>query len=85
MFNRTRQVTCPHCQEANFWTGNPGLTDELYCRACEGFVTLYDDYIRNAIHAEAERVLAQFTEASTAADVAHLKQVLAEPEQRLSA
>ncbi|MBZ9537657.1 hypothetical protein KGQ90_01705 [Modicisalibacter tunisiensis] len=85
MFNRSRQVTCPHCSETNFWKGNPGPTDELYCRGCDGFVTLYDDYIRDAIHQEAERVLAQFTEASTAEDLAHLKEVLTEPERRLSA
>lgn len=85
MLSRSRQVTCPTCSGTNYWKGNPDPTSALHCRYCENFVTTYDDYIRSAIQHEAEQLLAQFTEARTADDLAYLKRVLAEPEQRLSA
>ena len=85
MLNRSRQVTCPTCRGTNFWKGNPEPTSELHCRYCDGFVITYDAYIRDAIQQEAERLLAQFTEANTADELAHLKSVLAGPELRLHA
>ncbi|MCG7599407.1 hypothetical protein MHM84_06380 [Halomonas sp. McH1-25] len=85
MLNRSREVTCSTCSGINFWKGNPEPTSSLHCRYCDSFVTTYDEYIRSAIQREAEQLLAQFTEARTADDLAYLKRVLAEPEQRLSA
>lgn len=81
MFNRSRKVTCPECSEANFWKGDPKLDDCLVCRNCRAEITTYAEYIDSAIRTEAERLLAEFTEANTAQDLAYLKRVLSQPQQ----
>lgn len=82
MLNRSRKVACPECNEANFWKGDPKSEDVLSCRACQAEITTYADYIESTIRKEAERMLAEFTEADTAHDLAYLKEMLARPEQR---
>lgn len=83
MFNRSRKVTCPTCSETNFWKGDPKLDDVLRCRNCHADIITYADYIDSAIRTEAERLLAEFTEAHTAHDLAYLKRVLSQPERAI--
>lgn len=83
--NRSREVSCPECSGANFWRSNPEPTEELHCRYCRSFISTYEEYIFDAAHRDAEQLLAKFTEANTAEDLAYLKTVLLAPEQRLSA
>lgn len=82
MFQRTRKVACPHCNGANFWHGNPRPTDVLRCRYCDADVIRYDEYVEQTARHEAERLLAEFVESDVSRDLAHLKAVLATPEQR---
>ncbi|MFW3614033.1 hypothetical protein [Billgrantia antri] len=82
MFQRTREVACPQCNGSNFWHGNPKPTDVLHCRYCDGVVTTYADYVEQTARREAERLLAEFVEIDVSRDLAHLKAVLATPEQR---
>ncbi len=78
MFNRSRKVTCPHCQGDNFWKGDPAPTDQLVCRYCQSVVTTYDDYIHDFIRVEAARMLAQFMETDSECDLAMLKYALSQ-------
>jgi hypothetical protein len=78
MLNRSRKVVCTHCYGDNFWKGDPNLTDELFCRYCNSFITTYDDYIHNFIRVEAARMLAQFMETDSERDLAMLKHALSQ-------
>lgn len=79
MFNRSRKVTCPHCQGDNFWKGDPAPTDILACRFCDSCITTYEDYLYNIVRTEAARMLAQFAEADSERDLAMLKSILSQP------
>ncbi|MEC9482257.1 MAG: hypothetical protein UMU75_02885 [Halomonas sp.] len=85
MFNRSRQVTCPHCAGHNFWKGDPQPSDALHCRYCEAFVTTYDDYIHDAVRKEAERLIAEFAGGEPSPDLAFLKGTAQPQAQRASA
>ncbi|MCE8018180.1 hypothetical protein HOP62_19040 [Halomonas sp. MCCC 1A17488] len=84
MFQRTRKVACPQCSGANFWHGNPRPTDVLHCRYCDAAVISYAEYVEQTARREAERLLAEFVETDVSRDLAHLKAVLATPEQRVN-
>ncbi|KAA0012611.1 hypothetical protein F0A17_06605 [Billgrantia pellis] len=84
MFQRPRKVACPECSASNYWKANPKPTDVLHCRYCRAAIASYDEYVQDTAQREAERLLAEFVETDISRDLAHLKAVLAAPEQRVN-
>lgn len=77
MLNRSRETSCPECNGANFWKGDPKPNDSLHCRYCKSFIATHGDFVQYAFRREAVAILSAFTESNSEQDLALLETTLA--------